>query len=62
MPISIKGNMAHIERDAFYDLDHKITGLAFDIQNEYGRLLDEKIYQKEPVVKGKKIRWSLLQH
>jgi len=31
----------------FYEIDYRVTGLAFEIQNEMGRLWDEKIYQNE---------------
>ncbi len=31
----------------FHEIDHRVTGLAFQIHNEYGRLLDEEIYKAE---------------
>lgn len=31
----------------FHQVDRIVTGLAFDIHNELGRFLDEKLYQRE---------------
>ena len=33
-------------KDEYHYLDHDVMGIIFSVQNELGRLFDEKIYQK----------------
>jgi GxxExxY protein len=47
MPIEIKRNIKRISEQEFRKIDYEITGLAFEIHNEFGRLWNEKIYQNE---------------
>ena len=47
MPIEIKRNIKRIAEQEFHKIDFEITGLAFAIHNEFGRLWNEKIYQNE---------------
>jgi GxxExxY protein len=47
MPIFTAVPIAPIDETAFYQIDKMVTGLAFDIHNEFGRFLDEKLYQVE---------------
>ena len=47
MPIEIKRNITRIAEQDFHKIDFEITGLAFAIHNEFGRLWNEKIYQNE---------------
>jgi len=34
-------------RERFYEVDHLVTGMAFEVHNEFGRLFDEHVYQHE---------------
>jgi GxxExxY protein len=47
MPIEIKRDIRRIDEQDFYRIDFEITGIAFAIHNEFGRLWNEKIYQNE---------------
>jgi hypothetical protein len=47
MPIEIKRNIKRITEQEFYEIDYQVTGLAFAIHNEFGRLWSEKVYQNE---------------
>jgi GxxExxY protein len=47
MPIEVKRDIKRIAEPAFHKIDFEITGLAFAIHNEFGRLWNEKIYQNE---------------
>lgn len=47
MAIKPARQINRISEQDFYKLDFQITGLAFDVHNEIGRLWDEKIYQNE---------------
>jgi GxxExxY protein len=47
MPIEIKRDIKRIDEQAFHKIDYEITGLAFGVHNEFGRLWNEKIYQNE---------------
>jgi GxxExxY protein len=47
MPISTTSSIKHCDQEAFHAVDKVATGLAYDIHNEYGRFLDESLYQKE---------------
>ncbi|MDW7681502.1 MAG: GxxExxY protein [bacterium] len=47
MPIEFNVDPKLISKRDFYQLDYKITNLAFLIHNEFGRFWNEKIYQRE---------------
>ena len=47
MPIRTAIPIIKPTEQEFYELDHRVTGFAFQIHNEYGRLLDEEIYKCE---------------
>lgn len=47
MPIWTSSPIKVIDQETFHRIDHQVTGLAFDIHNEFGRYLDEKLYQAE---------------
>jgi GxxExxY protein len=47
MPIEVKRDIKRIAEAEFYRIDFEITGLAFAIHNEFGRLWSEKIYRNE---------------
>jgi len=45
MAIQFKHDIKKIDEKGFYRIDYRVTGMAFDIHNEIGRLWNEKIYQ-----------------
>jgi GxxExxY protein len=45
MAITVKRHIKRINEQDFHEIDFQITGLAFDIHNEIGRLWHEKIYR-----------------
>ncbi len=47
MPVHTSIPVAVFEQEAFHAVDKVVTGLAFDIHNEFGRYLDERLYQTE---------------
>jgi len=47
MPVECKFQIKPLNQDAFHAIDKVVMGHAFDIHNELGRFLDEKIYQDE---------------
>lgn len=47
MPITHGVEIKEISDEEFYSLDYKIMGLAFAIQQEFGRFWNETIYQNE---------------
>jgi GxxExxY protein len=47
MPIECKFQVKPLDQDAFHAIDKVVMGHAFDIHNEMGRFLDERIYQDE---------------
>ncbi len=47
MPIEIKRDIKRIDEQAFHEIDYQVTGLAFAIHNEFGRLWSEAIYRNE---------------
>jgi GxxExxY protein len=49
MPIEFKFSVEAMTKDRFHEIDYKVMGHAFDIQNEYGRLFDESIYHSEVI-------------
>lgn len=47
MPIECRLNVQPVAQDAFHEIDKVAMRHAFDIHNEMGRFLDERIYQDE---------------
>ena len=47
MPLHTSVPIKAIEQSDFHEIDEKVTGLAYDIHNEFGRYLDESLYQCE---------------
>jgi len=47
MPVQIAAQVIKPTKQRFYDIDYLVTGHAQDIQNEFGRLMYENIYQAE---------------
>ncbi len=47
MPITLSCPVVKPTKQRFYDVDRIVRGLAFDIHNEFGRLLSEVIYKRE---------------
>ena len=47
MPIHTSVTVEVFDQERFHEVDRRVTGLAFDIHNEFGRYLDEKLYQRE---------------
>lgn len=46
MPIEVDSEIRVFTRDEFHSLAHRVLGIAFDIHNEFGRLLNESIYKR----------------
>ena len=47
MPIRTSVPIQVFDQEAFHQIDKRVTGLAFDIHNEFGRYLNESLYQCE---------------
>jgi len=47
MPITTATPITVFDQEAFYLVDERVRGIAFDIHNEFGRYLDEVLYQGE---------------
>ncbi len=47
MPILTASPIKVIDREEFHRVDRLVTGMAFDIHNQFGRYLDESLYQRE---------------
>jgi hypothetical protein len=60
MPIEVKRDIVRIAAPDFHRMDFDITGLAFAIHNEFGRLLHEKIYRNELVNRCRKAGLNFL--
>jgi GxxExxY protein len=54
MPIIPSAPIVSISKQEFYDINHVVHGLSFDIHNEFGRLLDEVIYKRELAARCRK--------
>lgn len=46
MSISFSNSVKVMDQKSFHEIDRIVMGIAFQIHNEIGRLLDEKIYQQ----------------
>ena len=47
MPIHVSRPIEVFDQERFHQVDRQVTGLAFAIHNQFGRYLDEKLYQRE---------------
>lgn len=47
MAINTKHRIKRISAQEFHEIDYQVTGFAFDIHNEIGRLWSEQIYRNE---------------
>lgn len=47
MPIRVSHPVEVFDQERFHQVDKLVTGLAFDIHNQFGRYLDERLYQLE---------------
>jgi GxxExxY protein len=47
MPIHTSIPITVFDQEAFHAVDKVVTGMAFDIHNEFGGYLDERLYQRE---------------
>jgi GxxExxY protein len=47
MPIEVYTEIRPCNLEEFHVLDRRIMGAAFDVHNEFGRLLDEELYKRE---------------
>jgi GxxExxY protein len=47
MPIRTAVPIRVFDQESFHQIDRRVTGMAFDIHNEFGRYLDERLYQRE---------------
>ena len=43
MPIRTAIPIQVFDQERFHQIDRRVTGIAFDIHNEFGRYLDERI-------------------
>lgn len=46
MPIEVDAEIRMLSDDECNRLAHQVIGVAFDVHNRFGRLLDEKVYQR----------------
>lgn len=51
MPIFTSVPITIFDQESFHDIDRVVTGAAFDLHNEVGRYLDERLYQAEMAVR-----------
>lgn len=47
MPIYTASPITVFDQPAFHSVDEVVTGIAFDLHNEFGRYLDEALYKTE---------------
>jgi GxxExxY protein len=47
MPITTAVPVVVFNQEEFHAVERRVTGAAFEIHNEFGRYLDEKLYQSE---------------
>ncbi len=46
MPIEVDSEIRIFDREEYHSLAHRVLGIAFDVHNEFGRLLDESLYKR----------------
>lgn len=47
MPIEVRSEVKALSQEQFHTLNHRVLGVIFDIHNEFGRLLDERLFKTE---------------
>jgi GxxExxY protein len=47
VPIETSVPIVVFDQESFHQVDRRVTGIAFDIHNEFGRYLDEVLYKRE---------------
>ena len=47
MPIEVALDICRLDQEEFHALDKKLMGIVFDVQNQFGRFLDEPLYKRE---------------
>lgn len=47
MGIETQVDFKFLTEEQFRQIDYAVMGIAYEIQNEFGRLFDEKVYQRE---------------
>ena len=47
MPIEVSTAIQTISQDQYHQIDRQVLGIAFDIHNKFGRLLEEEFYKSE---------------
>ncbi len=52
VPIEVKSNIVVLEQQEFHSQAAKLLGIVFDVHNEFGRFLDEKLYKAEIAARG----------
>src|SRR5690349_16855837 len=55
MPIEVDSEIRLFNRNEFHSLAHRILGIAFDVHNKLGRLLDEAVYKRAIVKRCEKV-------
>ena len=46
MPIEVDSEIRIFTQDQFHALAHRVMGVVFGVHNEFGRLMEEGIYQQ----------------
>jgi GxxExxY protein len=46
MPIDLGSEVRGLEQEEFYGLHRKILGIIFEVHNEFGRFLDERLFKR----------------
>ncbi|MBI3821861.1 MAG: GxxExxY protein [Planctomycetes bacterium] len=47
MPIHTAVPIRVFDQETYHQIDRRVTGIAFEIHNEFGRYLEERLYQRE---------------
>jgi GxxExxY protein len=47
MPIEVATKIHVLGQEEFHALDRRLMGIVFDVHNQFGRFLDEELYQRE---------------
>lgn len=58
MPIEVGADLRTMTKQDFYELDYRVMGISFKIQNAMGRFWKENIYQNELVYQCKKAAFA----
>jgi hypothetical protein len=45
MPIEVDSEIRVLSENEFHALAHRVMGVVFDVHNDFGRLLEENLYQ-----------------